>query len=129
MRRAPRARGLLAVAACGLLVACATDTLTTGEPRVGKAVPIAPFEFHEECGTIGGGERVDFRFTTTRPVHFEIYYKEGITRIAPIVRENVTEGSGVFPPPVTRRYCLRWDAGREGALVDHRIRILPANPP
>jgi len=129
MTRSPPTRRLLAAAACGMLGACATDTLTTDQPRVVKASPIAPFEFHEECGTVGGGERIDFRFTATRPVHFEIYYKEGITRIAPIVRENVAESSGVFPPPVTRRYCLRWDVGREGALVDYRIRILPVSRP
>lgn len=124
-----RAWPLLAAAAGGVLGGCATDTLISGEGRAADGYVIAPFEFHEECGTIAAGERVDFRFNATQPVHFELYHKDGIARIAPLARSDVTEWSGVFPPPVTRRYCLRWDAGREGALVDYRIRILPAKRP
>ena len=108
-----------------LLAACAPTTLTRNEPLAVKGREIAPYEFHEECGEVEAGERIDFRFTATRPVHFEIYYKDGISSIAPVVQEDTMEGSGIFPPPATRRYCLRWDVGREGAIVDYRIRILP----
>lgn len=112
-----------------LLAGCATDTLVVGEPRANEEQAIAPFEHHEECGVVNAGERIDFRFAATRPVHFELYYADGIARIAPLARDDVTQWSGVFPPPATRRYCLRWDAGREGAYVDFRIRILPAARP
>jgi len=123
-------------AACALLstmlAACAPTTLTRSEPLVVKGREIAPFEFHEECGEVEAGERIDFRFTATRRVHFEIYYKDGIASIAPVVYDDTMEGSGIFPPPATRRYCVRWDVGRQGAIVDYRIRILPpatANEP
>ena len=109
-----------------LLAACAPTTLTRTEPLAVNGREIAPYEFHEECGEVEAGERIDFRFTATRPVHFEIYYKDGISSIAPVVHEDSVEGSGIFPPPATRRYCLRWDVGREGAIVNYRIRILPS---
>ncbi len=112
-----------------LLAACAPTTLTRDEPLAVTGREIAPFEFHEECGEVAAGERIDFRFTATRPVHFEIYYKDGIASIAPVVRDDTMEGSGIFPPPATRRYCVRWDVGREGAIVDYRIRILPPVKP
>lgn len=114
----------LTLAALGL-VACAPTTLTPATPLAVEGREIAPFEFHEECGDIAAGERVDFRFQATRPVHFEIYYKDGIARIAPVVRDDVTEASGIFPPSASRRYCVRWDVGREGAIVDYRVRVLP----
>jgi hypothetical protein len=58
-------------------------------------------------------------------VNFQIYYKDGITFIAPVSREDVMEFSGVFRPPYERRYCLRWEAGQQGAIIDYRIRLLP----
>jgi len=123
-------RSALAAMALAALAGCAADTLLTGgEPRIGTGREIAPFEFHEECGPVTAGERIDYHFQATRPVLFEIYYKDGIASIAPVSRDNVTEGSGVFPPPSTRRYCLRWETGREGAVLDFRIRILPAGRP
>ncbi len=119
-------RGLLPIAlAAAWLAACAPITLTPATPLAVEGREIAPFEFHEECGDIAAGDRIDFRFSATRPVHFEIYYKDGIARIAPVVRDDVTEASGIFPPPASRRYCVRWDVGREGAIVDYRIRVLP----
>lgn len=118
-RTAPLAFGVLSLAAC------APTTLTVTTPLAVEGREIAPYEFHEECGEIAAGERIDFRFVATRPVHFTIYYTDGGTRIAPIVRDDVTTGSGVFPPPASRRYCARWDVGREGAIVDYWIRILP----
>lgn len=111
------------------LGACAPVTLTPSAPLAVEGREIAPFEFHEECGDVAAGERVDFRFVATRRVHFAIYYKDGIARIAPVVRDDVTEGSGVFPSSASRRYCARWDVGREGAIVDYWIRILPPRSP
>ncbi|MCC6868518.1 MAG: hypothetical protein IT522_06810 [Burkholderiales bacterium] len=111
------------------LAGCAPTTLTVTKALAVEGREIAPYEFHEECGEIAAGERIDFRFTATRPVRFAIYYTDGGMRIAPVVRDDVTEGSGVFPPSVGRRYCARWDVGREGAILDYRIRVLlPQRP-
>jgi len=127
--RHARAAALAGALAAAALAACAPTTLTTTTPLAVEGREIAPFEFHEECGDIAAGERVDFRFTATRPVHFEIYYKDGIARIAPVVRDDVTEASGIFPPPASRRYCVRWDVGRKGAIIDYKVRVLPRNNP
>ncbi len=108
------------------LVACAPTTLGPATPLAVEGREIAPFEFHEECGEIVAGERIDFRFSATRPVHFEIYYKDGIARIAPVVRDDVTEASGIFAPPTSRRYCVRWDVGRAGAIITYKVRVLPS---
>ena len=109
------------------LAACAMpDTLRPDEPRVATEFAIAPYEFHEECATLQGGDKIDYRFEAQAPVAFQIYYKEGIAFIATVTRDDVRQWSGVFNAPAARRYCVRWDAGPQGALVDYRIRILPA---
>jgi hypothetical protein len=109
-----------------VLAACETPlTIGSGEPRAATGHAIAPYEFHEECAQLGPGERLDYRFEAKAPVTFQIYYKEGITYVAPVNREDVTEASGMFAARAARRYCLRWEAGQRGALVDFRIRLLP----
>ena len=120
----PRAaRWPVVVLALGV-AACAADTIVPDVPRVVIGFPIAPFELHEECVQLVPADRLDFRFEAKRPVTFQIYYKDGTTFIAPVSRGEVTEFSGIFRPPFERRYCLQWEAGREGAIVDYRIRLL-----
>ena len=111
------------------VAACAADTIVPGAPRAVTGFPIAPFEIHEECVQLVPGDRLDYHFEATKPVTFQIYYKDGITFIAPVSREAVTEFGGVFNPTYERRYCLQWEAGQEGAIVDYRIRLLRGGAP
>ena len=60
------------------------------------SIAIAPYEFHEECAQLAPGDRLDYRFEAKTPVAFQIYYKEGITYVATVSRDDVTEYSGVF---------------------------------
>lgn len=106
---------------------CAADTILAGLPRAGTDVTIAPYEIHEECGQAVPGDRLDYRFEAKSPVSFAIYYQDGITFVAPVSRDDVTEWSGIFRVVDARRYCLRWEAGREGAVLDYRIRLLQAS--
>jgi len=112
---------VLALAACA-----ATDTIAPDTPRVATGQEIAPYEFHEECARLAPGDRLDYRFEAKAPVKFEIYYKDGITFISTVSRDDVTEYSGVFQVKTPQRYCLRWEAGLLGAIVDFRIRLLRA---
>lgn len=122
------ARWPLAVLALGA-GACAVDEVRPGAPRTLSEFPIAPYEVHEECMQLVPGDRLDFRFEAQRPVAFHIYYQDGLMFIAPVSREDVTEFSGIFNAPNERRYCLRWEAGQEGAVIDYRIRVLRSASP
>ncbi|MCC6193859.1 MAG: hypothetical protein IT518_05255 [Burkholderiales bacterium] len=108
------------------VTACATDTFTAGEPRALHGVPVAPYEFHEECASLVAGDRIDYRFESTLPVHFEIYYRDGLAHVAPVSRDEATAGSGIHPVAFAHRHCLRWDAGRQGAMLDFNLRVLRA---
>jgi hypothetical protein len=108
------------------MTACASDTLVGDEPRALQDVAIAPFEFHEECAPLHAGDRIDYRFEAKAPVDFEIYYQDGLAHVAPVSRAGTTADSGIFPVPAPRRYCLRWEAGQRGALLDLRVRVLRA---
>jgi hypothetical protein len=108
------------------LAGCAIETIAAGEPRAITDFPIAPYEIHEECVRLAFAQRLDYRFTAQRPVTFEITYQDGSMFVSPVTRENVAAHSGIYRSPATRRYCLRWEAGREGALLTFHARLLPA---
>ena len=46
--------------------------------------------------------------------------------LSPIVRSPVRADAGVYTAPLGVQYCLVWEAGSAGALVDYRLRLRPA---
>ena len=127
MTAAPRG-GTAAVLAVALLAGCAQAPLVPGEPRSVTAMPLTPYEVRDECVRLAAGERLEYAFEATEPVAFEIRYREGIAILAPIVRDGSRGDSGIFLARLDREYCLAWEAGPAGALVDYRLRLRPARP-
>lgn len=116
VRRVPRACALaLAVSAC------AGQSIQPGTPREVTGQRINPFELHEECVRMEPGDWLVYRFTAQRPVDFNIHYREGKTMIMPVSHDDTTAEDGAFRPLAAQDYCLVWEAGREGAIVDYRI--------
>ena len=113
-----------ALAACLLAVVAACAT-TRGDPdaRESSGQNIAPYASHEECLTLGPGDRLDYRFTSTSPVAFNIHYQEDNATISPIVREGVSADSGIFQPVARRAFCLAWEAGPVPVLVSYRVAV------
>lgn len=111
------------------LAACASETMSAGDNKAATEFAIAPYEMHEECMMLQRGARVDYRFEAKMPVYFDIRYREGSAIISTISREEASEVAGIFAAPVARRYCVHWEAGREGALIDYRVRLLPPAGP
>jgi hypothetical protein len=72
------------------------------------------------------GERVEYDFNATEPVDFTIQYRDGNAVVSPVVREKVTGDSGVFVPRLAQDYCLTWEAGAAGAVLDYRVWLRPA---
>jgi hypothetical protein len=88
--------------------------------------PLTPYDIHEECLRLAVGDRVEYEFSATEPVDFNIRYHDGNAVLAPIVREKVYADSGVFVPRIAQDYCLMWEAGPAGAVLDYRVRPRPA---
>jgi hypothetical protein len=101
--------------------ACVSETILPGMPREVTARKINPFELHEECLKMVPGDWLVYRFAAQRPVDFNIHYREGKSVIMPLSRDKATEDDGTFRPLVAQDYCLMWEAGREGAIIDYRI--------
>jgi hypothetical protein len=121
-------RAGVALALVATLAACAQAPIALDEPRAVSAMPLPPYEARQECVRLAEGDRLDFSFDATEPVAFEIRYREGGAVIAPLVRDVARSDAGVFLARLPRVYCLVWEAGVAGTLVDYRLRLRPAVP-
>ena len=92
-----------------------------GEPKTVRGLDIHAYAIHEECMHLGVDDRLDYEFGSNQPVDFNIHYHQGRAVIAPIVREGTEQDSGLFAPLIEQDYCLMWEAGAPGALLDYRI--------
>jgi hypothetical protein len=116
-------RRALACCLAAALAACAVAPAGPDAPRERTGQNIAPYESHEECLTLGPGDRLDYRFTSTSPITFNIRYREDNAVISPIVREGVSADSGIFQPVARQTFCLHWEAGAAPVLVSYRVAV------
>lgn len=112
--------------ACILVAGCASEPVSPGSPKIVRGHAVPPYGVHEECLRIAAGERLDFDFTATEPVEFNVHYREGNAVVMPIVREKTLADSGLFAPRIAQDYCLMWEAGPAGTALDYRVRLRPA---
>jgi hypothetical protein len=117
---AARARIALVLVATAS-ASCATPLLTPGEPLLVERLAIAPYESHERCARLRVGDRLDFRYDSSAPLHFDLRYRQDDAVLAPIVHERSTEDSGLFEARIPATYCLAWEAGAQGAILDYRV--------
>ena len=109
---------MAALSLCGCMAPISPDN-----PKTVRAHPLPPYEVLEECLRLEQGERVEFAFESSEPVDFNIHYHEGKTVVMPITRDKSSGDAGVFATPVAQDYCLMWEAGPAGALLDYRVRL------
>jgi hypothetical protein len=116
----------IAIAVC--VAACAASPPAPDVPRDVARLPIAPYAEHEACIDGAPGERLDYRWRASEPLAFAIRYREGGALVAPVVREGSHGDSGILALRLRERYCLHWQAGPSGALVDYRFVLRPPLP-
>lgn len=122
MARCDAARRACSFCALALAVsACTSETIRPGIAREVTGQRINPFELHEECVQLAPGDRLGYRFQSQRPVAFSIHYQEGKAVIMPISRDDTTTEDDTFRVLIPQYYCVMWEAGRDGAILDYRI--------
>lgn len=104
------------------LAGCAEKPIVPGQPKTAN-LDLAPYTTREDCVDLIQGDRLDYRFESNAPVKFNIYYRDSNMIVEPITREGVVEGSGVFAPRISARYCLLWEASPTGALIGYSANV------
>lgn len=127
-RPARLAMPFAALAAAFLVVGCGPKPTESADAKAVRDHALAPYAMHEECLRMASGERVEYYFTSTEPVDFNIHYHDAGAVLMPIVRDKTRDDSGVFAPRIAADYCLMWEAGAAGAAIDYRVRLRPPAP-
>ncbi len=112
---------LLRVALPLFAAGCASEPDRLSAPKVASGVELAPFAIHEQCFALSAGERVAYRFSATQPVAFNVHYSQGVATIFPIDVKATREESDDFTADEQRNYCLAWEAGPQGSIIDYRV--------
>jgi len=111
--------------ALALAGGCAGYAYRFDTPRSVADLDLSPYTAHEECVALERGEGVDFYFVSLTPIAFNLYYHQSNAIISPVVREHATRDSDVFIADHQDVYCLRWEAGVQGSILEYRLRPLP----
>lgn len=121
--RAARLPRMLALAVALTLHGCAEPPLAPEAPKIAHGQVLHPFDIYEYCTPLEAGDRLHFEYAASEPVSFELRYREGGAVLAPVVRDPLYGDSGVYIAPIGRPYCLAWEAGPGGALLNYRITL------
>lgn len=116
-------RGIVPAAAAFLAACAGTAGIQPNQPYqvTGKGLP--PYQFHEDCVTLAKGDKLEWSYTAQAPLDFSIQYRDGKALIMPMVREALPSSEGTFDVLVAQDYCLVWEAGARGTLLDYTVHL------
>ena len=121
MRR--RIAAVIGTVAAVALAACATRGPANPDAPREVHQSLAPHALHEDCMKLAPGDRLDYRFTSSAAVAFNVHYHAGNAVVMPIAREAITADSGIFQPALAEDYCLMWEAGPAPTALDYRVAV------
>ena len=108
-------RNILILLLAGFVALFVSGCATTdsGKPghaeKKGKTVSIATGDFFEACDKFSVGDTVEFSFTSTKPVLFNVHYHEKREKFYPVKEVLVDEFGGNFIVQSTAFYCCSWE--------------------
>jgi hypothetical protein len=114
---------VLLLAIAGLLSGCTTLSEMARHKQEKPDVVIRPRGVYEECVPINPPQVIDYSFSTSKPVEFNIHY-HGDEVVYPVKGQAVETWQGTFDPTCIRSYsteqppffCLMWTNPQEEAV-------------
>jgi len=99
---------IAALAWCGAAHAAVVDIAWDANGRFEHQSTVAAGKFAEVCGALDRDQAVQWRFTSTGPMAFNVHYHQGKDVVYPVKREATTQADGrlLANPPQT--YCWMW---------------------
>jgi hypothetical protein len=114
----------IAGAAALCIAACATAPDRLDAPKIVSGVEIAPYGVHEECVEMQKDQRVGYLFRAAVPVAFNVHFRDGNAVIEPVSSAHTQGESGEFSADRAQVYCLMWEAGAGGSVLEYRVEKL-----
>lgn len=114
----------IALAAALETIACATAPDRLDVPKVVVGLELAPYAVYEECVLLQAGERIGYLFRAGAPLAFNIHFHDANAVIEPVSTASTREESGEFSADRDQTYCLMWEAGAGGSVLEYRVERL-----
>jgi hypothetical protein len=108
-----------------MAIGCASVPGPLHAPKAVFGLELAPYATLEECVALEAGERIAYRFQARLPVAFNIHFYDDNAVIVPLIRDDTTSESGDFTADRKQLYCLMWEAGAEGSVLEYRVSPWP----
>ena len=108
-------RNILILLLAGFVALFVSGCATTdsGKPghaeKKGKRVTISTGDFFEACDKFSVGDTIEYSFTSTKPVMFNVHYHDKRTKVYPVEEHLTDETSGSFVVESKAIYCCMWD--------------------
>ncbi len=101
----------------------------TDKSEESLAVNLPPQNFYERCRQLNRLEVINYNFTSSVPVQFNIHYHEGGEDYYPAEKPDALSGQGSYEPPAARIYCLMWgNNGDAPSRLEYTFRVTPKAP-
>lgn len=95
------------VAFAGVALTWAAAGWAQTEP---KPIVIKPGKFAEKCMAVTSKQKLEYQFTTSKPVNFNIHFHVGDAVYYPVKRDKTTGEADRFQPTKAKEdYCLMWE--------------------
>jgi hypothetical protein len=104
--------------------ACATAPDRLEVPKVVVGLDISPYVVYEQCVLLQAGDRIGYLFRATVPLAFNIHFHDANAVIEPISAASTQGESGEFSADRDQIYCLMWEAGAGGSVLEYRVERL-----
>jgi len=104
--------------------ACATAPDRLEVPKVVVGLDISPYVVYEQCVLLQAGDRIGYLFRVTVPLAFNIHFHDANAVIEPISAASTQGESGEFSADRDQTYCLMWEAGAGGSVLEYRVERL-----
>ncbi|HEX3633698.1 MAG TPA: hypothetical protein VHZ01_14400 [Casimicrobiaceae bacterium] len=119
-------RKVLAIALAAMLdtVGCATAPDRLEVPKVVVGLDLTPYAVYEECVLLQAGQRIGYLFRAATPLAFNIHFHDGNAVIEPVSADSTEGESGEFTADRDQTYCLMWETGAGGSVLEYRVERL-----
>jgi hypothetical protein len=82
---------------------------TLGANDKGKiSETLKPSGVHEDCMELSSGQGIEYSFTSSKPLNFNIHYHEDRGIFYAVQKDNTTHEDGRFQAEKKQYYCLMW---------------------
>lgn len=93
-----------------LLAATSAAIAQSPPPSQPKPTLVKPGKIHEKCMVLDAGQKLEYRFTASAKLNFNLHYaKGGDQTYYPVKLDRTTGESGLYEARSREKYCVAWE--------------------